>query len=83
MKNKFEYMAELANLRWLALKIASISPVIKESCAVNIEYLSSFEFEELQFVNHCCVCWRKIVYRINMIVGIVKLCVFFAATLAM
>ena len=56
MKNKFEYMAELANLRWLALKIASISPVIKESCAVNIEYLSSFEFEELQFVNHCCVC---------------------------
>ena len=56
MKNKFEYMSELANLRWLALKIASISPMIKESCAANIEYLSSFEFEELQFVNHCFVC---------------------------
>lgn len=47
VKGEYSNLGALSRLRWLALKIASLCPMICNSCSSIIDGIASMEFGEL------------------------------------
>ena len=51
VKGEYSNLGALSRLRWMALKVASLCPMIRDSCSATIDNIASMEFGELVL---CC-----------------------------